>query len=218
MHRFPTAATRAATSVALVAALAGCSSAPLSGGIAAGVDPAFLGGGPMPTPEATIEPHPGSWETIDVPDDFSVIMIVADESAATTTIADAVEAWADRENVDLDTLTAANDDELIDRIAEATAAAPDVVIGAGAGVVDEFAYGTAGHLDQQYLVVGAQLGEPTENVTAAIWPGATFRGTGITDDEQDASAVTPARALDAVSAGVASILQGLTGIVVSLPA
>ncbi len=91
------------------------------------------------------------------------------------------------------------------------------MIGAGAGVVDEFAYATAAHLDQQYLVVGAQLGEPTENVTSVVWTGATFRGTGITDDEQDASAVTEDRALDAVSAGVASILQGLTGIVVSLP-
>ena len=38
---------------------------------------------------------------------------------------------------------------------------------------------TANHLDQQFLVLGAELAEPTENVTAADWAGASFRGEGL---------------------------------------
>ena len=38
---------------------------------------------------------------------------------------------------------------------------------------------TPNHLDQQFLVVGAELAEPTANVTAADWTGASFRGEGL---------------------------------------
>jgi hypothetical protein len=47
------------------------------------------------------------------------------------------------------------------------------VISAGNALVDALALVTASHVDQQFLVVGAQLPEPTVNVTAAIWRDAS---------------------------------------------
>jgi hypothetical protein len=64
----------------------------------------------------------------------------------------------------------------VDRIVEAMDLTPDLVICAGHALVDALALVTASHLDQQFLVVGAQLPEPTVNVTAAIWRGASSRG------------------------------------------
>jgi uncharacterized protein YcbX len=77
---------------------------------------------------------------------------------------------------------------------------PDLVICAGNALVDALALVTASHLDQQFLVVGAQLPEPTVNVTAAVWRDAFTT--------EDAGA--------AIRAGVASVLNDLTGIVISL--
>ncbi|GAA1964019.1 BMP family ABC transporter substrate-binding protein [Agromyces allii] len=192
--------------------------APGVGGSIGVLDAGFLGDDVSPSPEATIAPEPGSWGRVEVPAGFRVVVVRARDDAATDTIVGAVEAWAVRVGAESTVLPAAADaEELIATFEQATAADADLVIGAGDGVVDEFAYGTAQHLDQQYLVLGAQLGEPTENVTSVVWPGATFRGTGITDDVQDAAAVTPARAGDAVAAGVAAVLHGVTGVVVSLP-
>ena len=57
--------------------------------------------------------------------------------------------------------------------------APDLIISAGNDLVDPLALVTANHLDQQFLVVGAELAEPTANVTAADWTGASFRGEGL---------------------------------------
>jgi hypothetical protein len=70
--------------------------------------------------------------------------------------------------------------------------------------------------DADFLLVGSQLPEPTHNVTAVTWPGAQFRGTGLGNDDADTEAVTPERADEAVSAGTASVLHDLTGIVIEL--
>ncbi|MWB97938.1 BMP family ABC transporter substrate-binding protein [Agromyces seonyuensis] len=197
---------------AIALLLAGCATTP-----SAGSAEALLGGGPSPSPEATVEPPAGSWNGVTPPEGYRAVLVVAGDDPATTTIAAAVEGWAVDHEVEIDRLDADDDTQVLARLEEADGLDADLVIGAGAGVVDEFSYATAQRLDQQFLVVGAQLGEPTRNVTAVVWPGATFRGTGITDDEQDAAAVTPEAAGDAVDAGVASVLAGLTGIVLALP-
>ena len=76
---------------------------------------------------------------------------------------------------------------------------------------------TASHLDQQFLVIGAELAEPTVNVTAADWTGASFRGEGLgMPDAYDPATFTPERAARAVRAGVAAVLNGITGIVIRL--
>lgn len=151
------------------------------------------------------------------PAGYRVILISAGDDAATRTLTTAVTTWATRQNVELHALTATNDDEVEARAREALGAHPDLVIGAGTGVIDVLALVSPQHLEQQFLMVGAELPEPTENVTSAVWKGATFRGTGIsTADDSDAKSVTVKRADAAIRAGVASVLSGLTGIVLHL--
>jgi hypothetical protein len=85
-------------------------------------------------------------------------------------------------------------------------------------LVDPLALVTASYLDQRFLIVGAQLPEPTVNVTAAVWRGASSRGREVPDTSSsfDLDAFTPARAGAAIRAGVASVLSDLTGIVIWL--
>jgi hypothetical protein len=181
------------------------------------LDAGFLGAQTSPSPEATITPEDGSWNGVRPPAGYRVVLITAGTDAPTETLIGAIGAWADREGVDLEEMTAAADDEVEDRLNEAVASTPDLVLGAGNGVIDVFTLLTSQHLAQQFLVVGAELPEPTGNVTSVIWPGATFRGTGLgTSGVQDDSTFTPERADAAVSAGVASVLHGVTGIVVYL--
>src|SRR6185436_12714143 len=118
----------------------------------------------------------------------------------------------------LETVAVKRPDGFIDGIVEAMDLRPDLVICAGNALVDTLALVTASHLDQQFLVIGAQLPEPTVNVTAAVWRGASSRGGEVPDTAMsfDAEAVTPERAGAAIRAGVASVLSDLTGIVIWL--
>ena len=94
---------------------------------------------------------------------------------------------------------------------------PDLVISVGHALVDPLALVTASHLDQQFLVVGAELAEPTENVTAADWTGAAFRGEGLgMPSAYDPATFTHERIGRAVRAGVAAVLNDITGIVIQL--
>lgn len=173
--------------------------------------------GTTPTPEATVNPEAGSWEGVEPPTGYRVVLISAGEDSATNTLVSAVTEWAASRNVDLVKLTALDDDGVETQINAAVELAPDLVVGAGSGIVDVFALLTPQHLGQQFLAVGAELAEPTGNATAVVWEGATFRGSGLSsDDERDPAAVTPERASEAISAGVASVLHGLTGIVLHL--
>ncbi|GAA3887405.1 hypothetical protein GCM10022381_31770 [Leifsonia kafniensis] len=216
----------AASALAIVAFATGCTAGGnLPDGHAARASPSelqqlgagFLGDTPTPSPEATVNPEPGSWEGVVPPAGYRVVLISAGQDAATATLTTAVTDWASRERVELHTLTAANDEEVEARAIEALATSPDLVIGVGSGVIDVLALVTPQHLAQQFLIVGAELPEPTENVTSAVWKGATFRGTGLSaSGDQDAKSVTPKRADEAITAGVASVLSGLTGIVLHL--
>jgi hypothetical protein len=221
-----------ALSTALVAALlTGCGAvgAPVDDaatrmppGDVAPLGPGFLRSNPSPSPEATVAPEAGSWEGVEPPQGYRVVLVVAAGAAGgeagASTLEGAVREWADTEEIDLEVLEAAHDDEVEQHIDTAVAGSPDLVIAAGDGAVDVFTLLTPQHLDQAFLVLGAELPEPTENVTSVIWPGAAFRGSGVgTSGEIDPASFTPERAGQAVTAGVASVLHGLTGIVVALP-
>ncbi|MFC5928172.1 BMP family ABC transporter substrate-binding protein [Cryobacterium melibiosiphilum] len=183
----------------------------------------YLGSITMQMPEPTLSPLPGSWDGVVPPAGYRAIVIsrsVAGDPGnadATRAIGAAVERWAAQYDVDLQSFVAADDDEVERHLDAAVALSPDLVLGAGSGVVDVFSLLTAQNLGQEFLMVGAQLPEPTANVTAAVWAGATFRGTGVSvPADQVASAVTVQRAEDAVTAGVAGVLHGLSGVVVRL--
>ncbi|WIX80309.1 hypothetical protein QRX50_05875 [Amycolatopsis carbonis] len=171
-----------------------------------------------PTPEATITPRPGSWDGVHPAPGYRVVLLTAGDDAQTKTLMDAVKDWAEQEKVSLKVLSADDPAHHTDCIVDAMNLAPDLIITAGSELIDAVTVVTASHLDRQFLVLGAEVAEPTVNVTAANWTGATFRGAGLTTaTDGDPASFTPARAAAAVRAGVASILSGLTGIVIRVP-
>ena len=170
-----------------------------------------------PAPEATIRPRPGSWDAVRPPHGYRVVLLTAGHDQATTTLVTAVRQWARAERVRLVTV-ATTAPKAVDGIVQAIDMRPDLVVCAGHVLVDALALVTASYLDQQFLVVGAQLPEPTVNVTAAIWRGASSRGSEVPDmaSSFDHDAFTPREAGQAIRAGVASVLHDITGIVISL--
>ncbi len=171
-----------------------------------------------PSPEATITPRPGSWDGVRPSEGYRVVLLTAaGEDRHTQTLVNAVTEWAEEEHVSLRTLTATRPDRFIPTITRAIDMKPDLIVSAGNGLIDPLALVTPHHLDQQFLVVGAELAEPTANVTAADWAGASFRGEGLgMSSTYDPASFTPERAGRAIRAGAAAVLSGMTGIVVWL--
>lgn len=166
-----------------------------------------------PAPEATVRPAPSSWSDVHPSPGYRVVLLTAGDDRPIRTLATAIEQWADDEDVDLRSVAA--DENLIDGIVEAMGMDPDLIITAGNDLVDPLATVSASHLDQPFLVVGAEIPEPTANVTAVDWTGASFRGEGLTaSSTYDAGSFTAERCGAAVRAGVAAVLHDLTGIVV----
>jgi hypothetical protein len=179
--------------------------------------PGYVDRAAPPAPEATITPRPGSWDTVHPSKGYRVVLLTAGKDAQTRTLVDAVTEWAGKEHVSLRTVTATKPGEFIARISSAIELAPDLIICAGNDLIDPLAMVTPNHLGQRFLVVGAELAEPTANVTAADWTGASFRGEGLgMSSTYDPATFTPERAGRAVRAGVAAVLNGLTGIVIWL--
>jgi hypothetical protein len=177
--------------------------------------PGFVDPAAPPAPEATITPRPGSWDGVHPSKGYRVVLLTAGEDRATRTLAGAVREWAEQEDASLKTVTAG--EPLVASIRRAIDLKPDLVISTGNALVDPLALVTANHLDQQFLVLGAELAEPTANVTAADWLGASFRGEGLgMPSAYDPASFTRERATRAIRAGVAAVLNGITGIVVRL--
>jgi hypothetical protein len=179
--------------------------------------PGFVDPAAPPAPEATITPRPGSWNGVHPSKGYRVVLLTAGEDRATRTLAGAVREWAAQEDASLKTVTATDAHQFVPSIRKAIDLKPDLVISAGNALVDPLSLVTASHLDQQFLVIGAELAEPTVNVTAADWLGASFRGEGLgMPSAYDAASFTRERAARAIRAGVAAVLNGITGIVVRL--
>jgi len=179
--------------------------------------PGFVDPAKPPAPEATVTPRPGSWDGVHPSKGYRVVLLTAGDDAPTKTLAHAVTEWAEQEDVSLKTVTAAAAHQFIPSITKAMDLKPDLIICAGNALVDPLALVTANHLDQQFLVIGAELAEPTVNVTAADWTGASFRGEGLgLPSKYDPATFTHERATRAIRAGVAAILTGWTGIVLRL--
>jgi len=171
-----------------------------------------------PPPEGMIRPKPGSWDAVHPPRGYRVVLLTAGDDSSTTTLVTAVKHWAKAEHVRLNTVVVTEPDGFVDGIVEAMDLRPNLIVSAGHALVDALALVTASHLDQHFLVVGAQLPEPTVNVTAAIWRGASSRGREVPDTASsfDPDAFTREHAGAAIRAGVASVLSDVTGIVIWL--
>ncbi|MFC4030762.1 hypothetical protein ACFO3J_04685 [Streptomyces polygonati] len=174
-------------------------------------------GSASPAPEATVTPRPGSWTGVHPSAGYRVVLLTAGADRPTRALVTAVEEWADDEHVDLRTVSAKDASQLVPAITKAMAMGPDLVVSAGNDLVDALATVTPNHLEQQFLVVGAELAEPTHNVTAVDWSGASFRGEGLgMSSTYDPGSFTAERCAAAIRAGVAGVLNDLTGIVVWL--
>jgi hypothetical protein len=179
--------------------------------------PGFVDPKSPPAPEAAITPRPGSWDGVHPSKDYRVVLLTAGEDKATRTLVGAVKDWGEQEDASIKTVTASRPDQYVPQITKAMGLKPDLIVSVGNGLVDPLALVTANHLKQQFLVIGAELAEPTHNVTAANWPGASFRGEGLgTASGYDPATFTHERATRAIRAGVAAVLTGWTGIVIQL--
>ncbi|WP_238343662.1 hypothetical protein [Microbacterium sp. RG1] len=214
-HR-PASLVLGATGLALALALTGCASTDWNvprdtigvvGSPAPGFAPEI-----EPTPEATVDPRSGSWDDVHPAPGYRVVLLTSGDDATTQALRDAVTAWAADEDVDLRTVDA--DDDAISGIVHAMDLNPELVVAAGEDLIDAMAMVTPNHLDIAFLVLGAELAEPTENVTAVDWTGAGFRGEGLGSATHfDEASFTPERCDDAIRAGVAAVLTGMTGVV-----
>ncbi len=171
-----------------------------------------------PPPEGTINPVEGSWDGVDPPAGYRVVLLTAGDDEPTAVLSAAVEAWAGAEGVRLRVVHVDGPDDHVAGIVRAMELGPDLIVSASASMTPALDLVTANHLDQQFLVVGAQLSEPTVNVTAVIWAGASAHDGAAPAPRTalDPGAFTPDRAGRAIRAGVASVLSDLTGIVVVL--
>lgn len=178
--------------------------------------PGFVDPSARPAPEATVTPRPGSWTGVHPSKDYRVVLLTAGDDSPTRALVTAVEDWADDEHVDLRTVVADAHDP-VSSITRVLAMGPDLIVSAGNDLIDPLSTVTPSHLSQQFLVVGAELAEPTQNVTAVDWSGASFRGEGLdASSTYDPASFTAARCAAAIRAGVAAVLNDLTGIVVWL--
>ncbi|MEU7587980.1 hypothetical protein AB0A95_16980 [Micromonospora sp. NPDC049230] len=179
--------------------------------------PGFVDPSTTPAPEATITPRPGSWAGVHPPKDYRVVLLTAGADDPTKALVTAVREWADDENADLRTITVGNAHDAVPSIAKAMEMNPDLIVSAGGDLIDPLALVTPNHLDEKFLVVGAELAEPTHNVTSVDWEGASFRGEGLgMSSTYDPTSFTAERCAAAIRAGVAAVLNALTGIVVWL--
>ncbi|MEW1722004.1 hypothetical protein [Streptomyces sp. NPDC093109] len=177
--------------------------------------PGFVEPSSSPTPESTVTPRPGSWDGVHPPKGYRVVLLTTGDDRPAKALVAAVGKWAEEEHADLRTVVADHPSDLIPSITRALDMGPDLIVSAGNDLVDPLALVTANHLAQHFLVVGAELAEPTQNVTAVNWPGAAFRGEGLgASSAYDPGSFTAERCADAVRAGVAAVLNDLTGIVI----
>ena len=173
----------------------------------------------------TSRPAPGRTVEAVVPADAGdlrgvrIAVVVPDEGATSRALQEGLRGVAEVNGLVVEEFVATGDAASVDEaFAQALAAEPHIVVGLGAGAVDVFAYNSSQWLDQDFLLLGAQVAEPTSNVAAVIWEGATSRGSGApADGDLDHTAVTPSRAAEAVSAGLATVMSGESGVVLHLP-
>lgn len=208
-----------ATALVASAALAGC--APASAGADRGpaAPPSSAAYEIVPEPGRTIAatPPPGGGPQPSLTG-YRIAVVVPADPAAADALLEGTRGFAGRTGAEVVEFVASAPGGIDAAFGGALDAGADLVVGLGEPTVDVFSFETALWPGQQFLLVGAQLPEPTENVTAVIWEGATSRGSAASaDGPLDDSAITAARAADALAVGVDSVRARTTGVVLALP-
>ncbi|MGA1812470.1 MULTISPECIES: hypothetical protein [unclassified Frondihabitans] len=193
----------------------GTDSAPTVTSSASALGAGFYDPDKPPAPEGTLRPEPGSWDAVHPPAGYRVVLLSSGDDAATRTLVRSVKSWASSADVRVTPVVASSADDRLAAVTRAVEKKADLVISVGNAMVDPLAALSPSALHQQFLVLGAEIAEPTSNVTAADWTGAGFRGEGLgTPSHYDASTFTDERAGRALRAGIAAVLSDLNGTVV----
>ncbi|RNL75371.1 hypothetical protein EFL95_18305 [Nocardioides marmorisolisilvae] len=177
-----------------------------------------------------VEPDPETWTKVRPAGDYRVLVLAAGKDAhaaqnpQVAILVAAVQKWAgaeDRVKLKVRYLHDPNTYiQGIDNAAKKDHA--DLIITAGNSLVDPVAAVSAnyaGEKPQQFLVVGAEVAEPTANIAATDWIGSAYLGEGLEESHfYHPSAVTAPRAYAALRAGVAAVLTGYKSVIVRIPA
>ncbi|WP_157417094.1 hypothetical protein [Nocardioides sp. Iso805N] len=167
-----------------------------------------------PAPGGTLSPSPGSWSQVHPPTGYRVALISTGDKESTK-LRRVVAAWAKGAHVTVTYVPAGRPAGYLADIQRAIDLSPDLVISVGQALADPLTVTTADHLDQKFLVLGAELAEPTYNVTAAVWQDSSYRGGNDgTVEDYDPTRFTTARINKALVAAVAAAVSGYSGYVV----
>ena len=177
-----------------------------------------------------VEPDPGTWTDVRPSSDYRVLVLAAGKDGHTPRdpqvgfLVDAVKKWAKAEHrVELKVQYLSDPHLFIQELDDAARKDhADLIVTAGNSLVDPVAVVSAnyaGEKPQQFLVLGAEVAEPTTNIAATDWTGSAYLGEGLDESlYYDPAAVTAPRAYAALRAGVAAVLSGYTSVIVRIPA
>jgi basic membrane lipoprotein Med (substrate-binding protein (PBP1-ABC) superfamily) len=177
-----------------------------------------------------INPGPETWTKVRPSADYRVLLLAAGKDADTAydpqvkILVDAVHKWAaDEHRIKLKVRYLSDPDSYIQELDDAAKSDnADLIVTAGNDLVAPVAVVSAnyaGYNPQQFLVLGAEVAEPTTNIAATDWAGSAYLGEDLDQSlYYDPTAVTAPRAYAALRAGAAAILSGYTSVIVRIPA
>lgn len=177
-----------------------------------------------------ITPDPETWTKVRPSADYRVLLLAVGKDRSTAVdpqvaiLVAAVRKWATEEGrVKLKVRYLSDSTSFIEGLDDAAKNDnADLIITADNSLVEPVAVVSANHAGydpQQFLVLGAEVAEPTRNIAATDWFGSAYIGEGLeVSDFYDPAAVTAPRAYAALRAGVAAVLSGYTSVIVRIPA
>lgn len=131
----------------------------------------------------------------------TTVALVGPDDPATRTVADALTEEATSLHWD----PSLSDPQA--RVDAAVTAEADLIVVVGADALDAVDRESAQRLDQRFLILGAQLPEPTENVTAVIWSGADARWSVDAHDRDALVSGLPAALSAAMTADAGGVID-----------
>ncbi|MCS4276256.1 hypothetical protein M2390_001438 [Mycetocola sp. BIGb0189] len=175
----------------------------------------------LPAPGATVAPITDSDADANVPSGLHILLIGSGSDHPAL-----LAALQERAATIHATLTVCDPTGSVDQSADELVSAqlsqrPDLVMLLGERGIDTIDRVSSANLDQRFVILGAQLPEPTHNVTAVIWPGASARGLSPetipqTDPTATSESLEARYAKRAVSEGITVATTGHTGFVTAL--
>ncbi|MFZ4842717.1 hypothetical protein [Mycetocola saprophilus] len=208
----------APTVSAAASADAGSGSGPLSTGIPS---PARTSDAHRPAPGSTVAPLPETESDAAVPAGLHILLIGSGSEHPALLAALHERVAAIQATLTVCDPTGSADQSADDLVSAQLSQHPDLVMLLGERGIDTIDRVSSANLDRRFVILGAQLPEPTHNVTAVIWPGASARGLSPetipqTDPTATAESLEARYAKRAVSEGIAVATTGNTGFVTAL--